>query len=58
MTATLDGVPKKIKAEPSPMQRAAEMVRRAREQGPSMTGPGGQITTLMSLYAEQLEQLA
>ena len=42
MTETLDGVPKKIKPEPGPEQRAAEeMVRRAREQGLSLTGPDG-----------------
>jgi hypothetical protein len=39
MTATLDGVPKKAKPEPSPEQRAAEeLVSRAGKQGLSLTG--------------------
>ena len=39
MTATLDDVAKKIKQEPTVEEPAArEMVRRAREQGPSLTG--------------------
>jgi hypothetical protein len=42
MTETLDGVPKKIRQEPTAEQLAAEeMVARAREQGLSLTGPGG-----------------
>lgn len=44
MTATLDGVPSKRKDKPEPAteQRAAEeLVRRAREQGLSLTGPDG-----------------
>src|SRR5215469_10778807 len=41
MTATLDGVTKKTKPEPTAEQLAAEeLVRRAREQGLSLTGPG------------------
>jgi putative transposase len=54
MTETLDGVPKRIRPEPTAEQLAAEeMVTRAREQGMSLTGPGGllkQLTkTLMAL---------
>jgi putative transposase len=53
MTATLDGVTKKIKPEPSPEQRAAEeMVRRAREQGLSLTGPGGLLKQLTKTVVE------
>jgi putative transposase len=53
MTATLDGVPKKIKPEPSPEQRAAEeMVRRAREQGLSLTGPDGLLKQLTKTVLE------
>jgi len=53
MTETLDGVPKKIKTEPSPEQRAAEeMVRRAREQGLSLTGPEGLLKQLTKTVLE------
>ena len=39
---TLDVVPKKIKPEPSAEETAAiELVRLAREQGLSVTGPDG-----------------
>jgi hypothetical protein len=42
MTATLDDVTKKSKREPTAEERAAEeMVRQAREQGPSLTGRDG-----------------
>jgi len=42
MTATLDDVTKKTKREPTREELAAEeMVRRAREQGLSLTGPDG-----------------
>jgi len=41
MTATLDDVAKKSKREPTAEERAAEeMVRQARQQGLSLTGPG------------------
>ena len=41
MTATLDGVTKKETTEPTAEAKAAEgLVRRAREQGLSLTGPG------------------
>ena len=53
MTATLDGVTKKIKPEPSPEQRAAEqMVARAREQGLSLTGPDGLLKQLTRTVLE------
>jgi len=42
MTATLNDMTKKIKPEPSAEElAAADMVRRAREQGLSLTGPDG-----------------
>jgi hypothetical protein len=42
MTATLNDVSKKIKQEPTAEQLAAEeLVRRAREQGLSLTDPDG-----------------
>jgi putative transposase len=44
MTATLDGVANKRKDKPEPtteQQVAEERVRRAREQGVSLTGPDG-----------------
>lgn len=47
MTATLDDVTKKIKPEPSAEKLAAvELVRRAREQGLSLTGPDGLLKQL------------
>src|SRR6202167_2062430 len=53
MTATLDDVTKKIKPEPSPEQRAAEeLVRRAREQGLSLTGPDGLLKQLTKTVLE------
>jgi putative transposase len=53
MTATLDGVPKRIKREPSPEQRAAEeMVKAAREQGLSLTGPEGLLKQLTKTVLE------
>ena len=45
MTATLDGVTKKKTTEPTAEAKAAEeLVRRAREQGLSLTGPDGLLT--------------
>src|ERR1700759_4517898 len=67
MTATLDAVAskKKDKPEPSAEQRAAEeLVRRAREQGLSLTGPDGLVKQLTkaglepALGAEMTEHLA
>ncbi len=53
MSATLDDVTKKIKPEPSAEQLAAEeMVRRAREQGLSLTGPDGPLKQLTKTVLE------
>jgi putative transposase len=53
MTATLDGVPKKAKPEPSPEQRAAEeLVSRAGKQGLSLTGPDGLLRQLTKAVLE------
>jgi len=42
MDATLDGVAKKTRREPAAEEKVAEeLVRRAREQGLSLTGPDG-----------------
>jgi putative transposase len=52
MTATLDGVAKK-KAEPTAEQAAAlELVRLAREQGLSLTGPDGLLKQLTKTVIE------
>ena len=52
MTATLNGVTKK-KAEPSAEHAAAlELVRMAREQGLSLTGPGGLLKQLTRTVLE------
>ena len=54
MTATLDDVtPRKRKAEPSAEQQtAAELVRLAREQGLSLTGPDGLLKQLTKTVLE------
>src|SRR5262249_40887198 len=55
MTATLDAVAdrKKEKPEPTAGQRAAEeLVRRAREQGLSLTGPDGLLKQLTKTVLE------
>jgi putative transposase len=53
MTATLDDVSKKIKQEPTAEQLAAEeLVRRAREQGLSLTGPDGLLRQLTKTVLE------
>jgi putative transposase len=53
MTATLDDVTKKIKPEPTAEEAAArEMVRRAREQGLSLTGPDGLLKQLTKTVLE------
>ena len=55
MTATLDAVAskKKDKPEPSAEQWAAEeLVRRAREQGLSLTGPDGLLKQLTKVVLE------
>ena len=52
MTATLDGVTKK-KAEPTAEQAAAlELVRLAKEQGLSLTGPDGLLKQLTKTVIE------
>ena len=52
MTATLDGVTKK-KAEPTAEEKVAEeLVRRAREQGLSLTGPDGLLKQLTKTVLE------
>ena len=53
MTATLDDVTKRIKPEPTAEQLAAEeLVRRAREQGLSLTGPDGLLKQLTKTVLE------
>jgi putative transposase len=53
MTTTLDDVTKKIKTEPTAEQQAAEeLVARAREQGLSLTGPGGLLKQLTKTVLE------
>lgn len=55
MTATLDAVAskKKGKAEPTAEERAAEeLVRRAWEQGLSLTGPDGLLKQLTKMVLE------
>src|ERR1700742_3437144 len=53
MTATLDDVAKKNQAEQSAEQRAAvELVRLAKEQGLSLTGPDGLLKQLTKTVIE------
>lgn len=53
MTTTLDDVSKKIKKEPTAEEAAArEMVRQAREQGLSLTGPDGLLKQLTRTVLE------
>jgi hypothetical protein len=53
MTATLDDVTKKkSKREPTAEERAAEELRRAREQGLSLTGPDGLLKQLTKTVLE------
>jgi putative transposase len=53
MTATLDGVTKKKTTEPTAEAKAAEeLVRRAREQGLSLTGPDGLLKQLTKTVLE------
>ena len=53
MSATLDDVTKKIRPEPTAEQQAAvELVRRAREQGLSLTGPDGLLKQLTKTVLE------
>ena len=53
MTATLDAVPKKSKEPPSAeLVAARELVRQAREQGLSLTGPDGLLKQLTKTVLE------
>src|SRR5215208_6521034 len=53
MTATLNDVAKKMAGEPSAEQQAAaELVRQAREQGLSLTGPDGLLKQLTKTVLE------
>ena len=53
MTATLEDVTKKSRPEPTAEEQAAEeMVRRAREQGLSLTGPDGLLKQLTKTVLE------
>ncbi len=53
MTATLDDVAKKKQAEQSDEQQAAvELVRLAKEQGLSLTGPDGLLKQLTKTVLE------
>jgi putative transposase len=53
MTATLDDVTKKGKREPTAEEKVAEeLVRRAREQGLSLTGPDGLLKQLTKAVLE------
>jgi transposase-like protein len=55
MTATLDSVTNKRKVEPEPtaeQKLAEELVARAREQGVSLTGPGGLLKQLTKTVLE------
>jgi putative transposase len=53
MTATLDDVTKKSKREPTAEEKVAEeLVRRAREQGLSLTGPDGLLKQLTKTVLE------
>ena len=50
MTATLDTVAKK--EEPAELQAARELVRQAKEQGLSLTGPDGLLRQLTKTVLE------
>ena len=53
MTATLDGVTRKKRAEPTAEEKVAEeLVARAREQGLSLTGPDGLLKQLTKAVLE------
>ena len=56
MTATLDGVTNKRKDKPEPtaeQKLAEELVARAREQGVSLTGPGGLLGQITKAVLER-----
>jgi putative transposase len=52
MTATLDGVTRKKPVESAEQQAAAELVRMAKEQGLSLTGPEGLLKQLTKTVLE------
>src|SRR2546430_8776441 len=53
MDATLEGVTKKSRPEPTAEEKIAEeLVRRAREQGLSLTGPDGLLKQLTKAVLE------
>ncbi len=52
MTATLDGVTKKKQESTAEAEAARELVRRAREQGLSLTGPDGLLKQLTKTVLE------
>src|SRR4051794_41620230 len=52
MTATLDGVAKKKAEQSAEQQAAAELVRLAKEQGLSLTGPDGLLKQLTKAVLE------
>jgi hypothetical protein len=54
MTATLDAVAKKKESRPEPaeLQAARELVRQAKEQGLSLTGPDGLLKQLTKTVSE------
>ena len=52
MTATLDGVAKKAAEQSAEQQAAAELVRLAKEQGLSLTGPDGLLKQLTKTVIE------
>jgi putative transposase len=53
MTATLDGVTmKKLAEESAEQQAAAELVRMAKAQGLSLTGPDGLLRQLTKVVLE------
>src|SRR3954447_18269727 len=61
MTATLDGVAKKKAEQSAEAQAAAELVRLAKEQGLSLTGPDGLLkqltkTVLETALAEEMTE--
>ena len=52
MTATLDTVPKKMKEQPPELVAARELVRQARADGLSLTGPDGLLKQLTKTVLE------
>ncbi len=52
MTETLETMTKKKRAPTAEQQAAEELVRRAREQGLSLTGPDGLLNQLTKVVIE------